>query len=78
MHRTAGGDSQPLGHEADVAALRFVGSDSLGGGVAEGEKSLAIEVTLQPQDKSFTEEELGAISAKIVTAAEKLGAKLRS
>ncbi|MGN6155798.1 MAG: phenylalanine--tRNA ligase subunit beta [Sphingomicrobium sp.] len=40
--------------------------------------SLAFEVTLQPGEKSFTEEELGAISKKIVAAAEKVGAKLRS
>jgi len=39
--------------------------------------SLALEVTLQPGEKSFTEEELAAISNKIVAAAEKLGAKLR-
>jgi phenylalanyl-tRNA synthetase beta chain len=39
--------------------------------------SLAFEVTLQPGDKSFTDEELGAISKKIVAAAEKLGATLR-
>ena len=39
--------------------------------------SLAFEVTMQPADKSFTEEELSAISAKVVAAAEKLGAKLR-
>ena len=40
--------------------------------------SLAVEVTLQPAEKSFTEEELAAISKRIVAAAEKLGAKLRS
>jgi phenylalanyl-tRNA synthetase beta chain len=40
--------------------------------------SLALEVTLQPGDKSFTEDELTAISGRIVAAAEKLGAKLRS
>jgi phenylalanyl-tRNA synthetase beta chain len=39
--------------------------------------SLAVEVTLQPGEKSFTDEELAAIAAKIVAAAEKLGAKLR-
>ena len=39
--------------------------------------SLALEVTLQSGEKSFTEEELAAISKKIVAAAEKLGAKLR-
>jgi len=39
--------------------------------------SLAIEVTLQPGDKSFTEPEIAEISKKIVAAAEKLGGKLR-
>ncbi|HWI75542.1 MAG TPA: phenylalanine--tRNA ligase subunit beta, partial [Sphingomicrobium sp.] len=39
--------------------------------------SLAFEVTLQPGEKSFTEEELAAISKRIVAAAEKLGGKLR-
>lgn len=40
--------------------------------------SLAFEVTLQPGEKSFTDEELAAISKKIVVAAEKVGARLRS
>ena len=44
---------------------------------AEG-LSLAFEVTLQPTDKSFTDEQIGEISARIVAAAEKLGARLRS
>jgi phenylalanyl-tRNA synthetase beta chain len=48
-----------------------------GQGVPEGEKSLAVEVTLQPGDKSFSAEELEAISAKIVAAAAKVGARLR-
>ena len=48
-----------------------------GQGVPEGQKSLAIEVTLQPGEKSFTEEELNAISAAIIKAAEKLGGVLR-
>jgi len=43
---------------------------------AEG-LSLAVEVTLQPGDKSFTEEELAGTAAKLVAAAEKLGARLR-
>ena len=41
-------------------------------------KSLAVEITLQPGEKSFTEEELAAISAAVVKAAEKLGGVLRS
>ncbi|RJF93760.1 phenylalanine--tRNA ligase subunit beta [Sphingomonas cavernae] len=48
-----------------------------GQGVEEGHKSLAVEVVLQPSEKSFTDEELGAISDKIVKAAEKAGARLR-
>ena len=39
--------------------------------------SLAIEVTIQPGEKSLTDAEISAISSKIVAAAEKLGAKLR-
>jgi phenylalanyl-tRNA synthetase beta chain len=39
--------------------------------------SLAFEVTLQPGEKSFTDEQIGEISARVVAAAEKLGARLR-
>ena len=48
-----------------------------GQGVPEGQKSLAIEATLQPTDKTLTDEDLGAITAKVVAAAAKLGAILR-
>jgi phenylalanyl-tRNA synthetase beta chain len=48
-----------------------------GQGVPEGQKSLAIEITLQPGEKSFGEEDLKAISDKVVTAAAKLGGVLR-
>lgn len=40
--------------------------------------SLAFEVTLQPVEKSFTDEQIGEISGRIVAAAGKLGARLRS
>jgi phenylalanyl-tRNA synthetase beta chain len=40
--------------------------------------SLAFEVALQPAEKSFTDDQIGEISNRIVTAAEKLGARLRS
>jgi phenylalanyl-tRNA synthetase beta chain len=45
----------------------------------EGEQglSLAIEVTLQPGEKSFTDAEITEVSRKIVASAEKLGASLR-
>jgi phenylalanyl-tRNA synthetase beta chain len=38
---------------------------------------MAVEVTLQPVDKSFTDAELKAIADAIVAAATKLGASLR-
>ena len=38
-----------------------------------GELSLAVEVTLQPGDKSFTDAEIAEIAKRIVAAAEKLG-----
>ncbi|MEA3541822.1 MAG: phenylalanine--tRNA ligase subunit beta [Pseudomonadota bacterium] len=50
----------------------------VGPGVEDGHKSLAIEVTLQPGEKSFSQEELETISAAVVKAAAKLGATLRS
>ena len=40
--------------------------------------SLAVEVTLQPVDKSLTDAEIGDVSGKIVAATAKLGASLRS
>ncbi len=48
-----------------------------GQGVPEGQKSLAVEVTLQPSDKSYSDDEIKAISEKIVGAAAKLGGSLR-
>ncbi len=48
-----------------------------GQGVPEGQVSLAIEVTLQPGEKSYAEEDLKAISERIVAAAAKQGATLR-
>ena len=61
---------------ADKAAItgvrlfdRFAAADGL---------SLAFEVTLQPVDKSFTDEQIAAIAQRVVAAAEKLGARLRS
>lgn len=48
-----------------------------GQGVEPGHKSLAIEVTLQPAEKSFTDEELKAIADKVVAAAARQGAVLR-
>ena len=49
-----------------------------GAGVPEGQKSLAVEVTVQPREKTLADAEIEALSARIVAAAEKVGAKLRA
>lgn len=49
-----------------------------GPGVPDGQVSLAIEVTLQPREKTLTDAEIEAVSVKVVQAVGKLGAKLRS
>jgi phenylalanyl-tRNA synthetase beta chain len=50
-----------------------------GPGVSEGFKSVAVEVTIQPRDKTLTDAEIDALSSRIVAAAAKAtGAKLRS
>ena len=49
-----------------------------GPGVPAGMKSVAIEVLLQPREKTLTEGEIEGLSGRIVAAAEKaVGAKLR-
>lgn len=42
-----------------------------GDGVADGKKSVAIQVTLQPFDKTMTDEEIEAVSAKVVASVKK-------
>jgi len=49
-----------------------------GKGVPEGSKSVAIEVQVQPREKTLTDTEIEQLSGRIVAAVEKLGAKLRS
>ena len=51
--------------------------DFRGQGIPDGKKSIALEVTLQPGEKSFKDEELKTISDRIIAAAAKLGAELR-
>jgi len=49
-----------------------------GGHVGEGRKSLAIEVTLTPREKTLTDEEIDAVAAKVVAQVEKsTGGRLR-
>lgn len=50
-----------------------------GGNVEAGTKSLAVSVTIQPRDKTMTEDDIEAVSAKIIKAVEKAtGGKLRA
>ncbi len=63
--------------KANIVDARIF-DDFRGSGVPEGQKSIAIEVTLQPLDKSYTEEDLKAIADKVVAVASKLGASLRT
>ncbi|HEX4847433.1 MAG TPA: phenylalanine--tRNA ligase subunit beta, partial [Novosphingobium sp.] len=62
--------------KANIVAVRLF-DDFRGQGVPDGQKSLAVEVTLQPGEKSFTEADLKAVAEKVTAAAAKLGAVLR-
>ncbi len=62
--------------KASIVAARLF-DVFIGTGVEPGHKSLGVEVTLQPGEKSFTEAELKAVADKVVAAATKLGASLR-
>ena len=62
--------------KANIFAARLF-DDFRGAGVPEGQKSLALEVTLQPQNKTYDEAELQAISDRIIEAMHKVGAKMR-
>ncbi|MBK6491240.1 MAG: phenylalanine--tRNA ligase subunit beta [Sphingomonadales bacterium] len=62
--------------KVNIAAARLFDRFA-GPGVPDGQLSLAIEVTLQPQEKTFAEADLSAISDAVVAAAAKLGAVLR-
>jgi phenylalanyl-tRNA synthetase beta chain len=65
---------------ADRALIANVGVFDVftGQGVPQGKKSLAIEVTLQPREKTPTDAEIEAVAAKIVAAVQKAtGGELR-
>jgi phenylalanyl-tRNA synthetase beta chain len=62
--------------KANIVAVRLF-DDFRGQGVPDGQKSLAIEVTMQPLEKSYTDESLKAISDGVIAAAGKIGASLR-
>lgn len=62
--------------KANIVDARIF-DDFRGQGVPEGRKSLAVEITLQPGEKSYADADLKAIADKVVAAATKLGAELR-
>ena len=50
-----------------------------GASIGEGRKSVAIEVTLQPTERTLTDQEIEAVAAKVVAeVARATGAQLRS
>jgi phenylalanyl-tRNA synthetase beta chain len=76
----AAGDVVRAALSADRALISEVGVFDVftGQGVPDGEKSLAIEVTLQPKEKTLTDAEIEAVAAKIVAAVKKAtGGELR-
>ncbi|MAP93377.1 MAG: phenylalanine--tRNA ligase subunit beta [Ponticaulis sp.] len=48
-----------------------------GTGIPDGFKSVAIEVTIQPEEATLKDEEIDAIGKKVIKAIEKLGGTLR-
>ena len=67
-----------LGADRGLIAEARVFDVFTGQGVPQGKKSLAIEVTLQPRDKTLTDAEIEAVAGKIVAAVTKAtGGELR-
>jgi phenylalanyl-tRNA synthetase beta chain len=69
----AAGDVLRAARNADKALIADVALFDVytGKGIEDGRKSLAIEVTLQPVDKTLTDAEIDAVAAQIVASVEK-------
>lgn len=59
----------------DVYAGKGMAAGNWSGAIAE--KSLAVSVTIQPRDKTLTDDEIEKIAKSVITAAEKLGGRIR-
>lgn len=70
LRAVASADKQLI---SDVSLFDRYQGERLG----EGKVSLAVEAVIQPTGKTLTDAEIEAVSAKIVAAAEKVGATLR-
>ena len=64
--------------KASIAAARIFDVFERANDQGGGDKSMAVEVSLQPGDKAFVDAELKAIADKVIAAAAKLGATLRT
>lgn len=62
--------------KANIVSVRCF-DDFRNGDVPEGEKSIGLEVTLQPLGRTYTDEDIKKIAQTILLAAQKLGAELR-
>jgi phenylalanyl-tRNA synthetase beta chain len=73
-------DTMNAAQRADPAITNVTLFDVFTGeGVADGQKSVAIAVRLQPTDQTFTDAEIEAIGVKIVAAVAKAtGGTLRT
>lgn len=74
------GDLVRIAQGIDKKLITNVGVFDLyeGKGIDDGKKSLAIAVTLQPRDKTLTDQDIEAVAARIVAeVAKKLGGVLR-
>ncbi len=54
-----------------VSVFDLFEGETAASSLGDGKKSLAIEVTLQPRDKTMTDEEIDAVAAKVVANVEK-------
>ncbi len=63
-----GADKQLI---TDISVFDLFEGETASKSLGEGKKSLAIEVTLQPRNKTMTDEEIDAVAAKVVANVEK-------
>jgi phenylalanyl-tRNA synthetase beta chain len=76
---TSAGDLVKAAVGADKALIAGVSVFDIyeGVGVPGGQKSVALEVTVQPREATLTDADIEALSARIVTAVAKVGGTLR-
>ena len=67
------------GAEKELVTDVRVFDDYRGKGMAAGQKSLAVSITLQPVDKTLTEAEIEAVGQKVIAAVAKaVGGTIRA